>query len=163
MVLATWLRISAMGLPLIGILIIWCWGDKFRRVQGWLALSIFGLVGLVALTLFLLNRQYACILSSGRQNCLFDGLATLSLFGLSLVLAKASLLGQSHNDADRAGDERLRLLLVSAWAGMGLTENLLVLLIALNLFLFVVHRWLKRRGLTWRILALRDDYQDRPK
>jgi hypothetical protein len=28
------------------------------------------------------------------------------------------------------------------------------------LFLYIIHRWLKRRGLTWRILALRDDYRD---
>jgi hypothetical protein len=52
------------------------------------------------------------------------------------------------------------LLLGSAWAGLGLTENLLVLLIFINLFLYVIHRWLNSRGLIWRILILRDDYGD---
>lgn len=153
----TWLRIGAIGLPLIAALIIWRWGDTFPRAQGWLAALIFGLIGLAALILFLLNRHYACILLTGRQNCLFDGLACLSLFLLSLVLARGCLLLRGPNKGQDCG---LMLLLGSAWAGMGLTENLLVLLIFINLFLYVVHRWLKSRGLIWRILVLRDDYID---
>ena len=52
------------------------------------------------------------------------------------------------------------LLLGSAWAGIGLAKNLLVLIIFLNLFLFVGHRWLTRKGFQPRILVLRDDYKD---
>jgi hypothetical protein len=35
-----------------------------------------------------------------------------------------------------------------------------MLLIALNLFFYVIYHWLKMRGLKWRILILRDDYKD---
>lgn len=52
------------------------------------------------------------------------------------------------------------LLLGSAWAGVGLAENLLLLLIFMNLFLYVIHLWLNRKGLVWRILIMRDDYKD---
>jgi hypothetical protein len=158
--MVTWLKIVAIGIPLIGALAIWRWGDSFLRAQRWLVASIFGLTGLVALTLFLLNRQYVCILLVGRQNCVFDGLATLSLFLLSLLLVRACIVLRSVNK-DQA--YILMLLLSSAWAGMGLTENLLVFLIFLNLFFYVIHRWLKMEGLNWTFLIVRDDYKDNPK
>jgi hypothetical protein len=154
MMIVTWLRIGAIGLPLIGALTLWRWEEKFLCAQRWLVAVIFGLLGPVALTLFVLNEHYACILLSGRQNCLFDGLATLSLVLLSVVLASVVLRGVNK------GDCILMLLLSSAWAGMTLAENLLVLLIFLNLFLYVIYRWLNRKGLKWRILMLRDDYED---
>jgi len=157
MTIDMWLRIGAIGLPLIGVLIIWRWRDKFLHVQRWLVVLIFGIVGLVALTLFLLNRHYACILLTGRQNCLFDGLATLSLFLLNLVLARASVVLRGEN---KGYDYILMLLLSSAWAGMGLAENLLVLLIFLYLFFFVLNRWFKRKGFRGGFLKLRDDYED---
>jgi hypothetical protein len=159
MAIDTWLRIGAIGLPLIGALIIWRWGDKFLHAQRWLAGIIFGIIGLIALTLFLLNRYYACILVFGRQNCLFDGLATLSLFLLNLVLARASVVLRGE---DRGYDYILMLLLSSAWAGMGigLAENLLVFLIFLYLFFFVLNRWFKRKGFRGGFLKLRDDYED---
>jgi formate hydrogenlyase subunit 3/multisubunit Na+/H+ antiporter MnhD subunit len=161
MMIVTWLRIGAIGLPLIGALTLWRWKEKFLCAQRWLVAIIFGLLGPVALTLFVLNRHYACILLSGRQNCLFDGLATLSLVLLSLVLAGVVLRGV--NVALRGvnkGDYILMLLLSSAWAGMALAQNLFVLLIFLNLFLYVIYRWLNRKGLKWRFLMLRDDYED---
>jgi hypothetical protein len=154
MMIVTWLRIGAIGLPLIGALTLWRWKEKSLCAQRWLVAVIFGLLGLVALTLFVLNEHYACIFSSGRQNCLFDGLATLSLVLLSLVLAGVVLRGANK------GDCILMLLLSSAWAGMALAENLFVLLIFLNLFLYVIYRWLNRKGLKWRILVLQDDYED---
>jgi formate hydrogenlyase subunit 3/multisubunit Na+/H+ antiporter MnhD subunit len=157
MTIDMWLRIGAIGLPLIAALIMWLWGDRFLRAQGWLVTLIFGLIGLTALTLFLLNRHYACILLTGRQNCLFEGLATLTLFLLSLVLVRGCIVLRGIN---KGYDYVLMLLLSSAWAGIGLTENLFVLLIFLNLFLYVIHRWLNSKGLIWRILILRDDYID---
>jgi hypothetical protein len=182
MMIVTWLKIGAIGLPLIGALTLWRWKEKFLCAQRWLVAIIFGLLGPVALTLFVLNEHYACILLSGRQNCLFDGLATLSLVLLSVVLASVVLQGvnvalrgvnvalrgvnvalQGVNVALRGvnkGDCILMLLLSSAWAGMALAENLFVLLISLNLFLYVIYRWLNRKGLKWRILMLRDDYED---
>lgn len=52
------------------------------------------------------------------------------------------------------------LLLISAWAGVGLSNNLLGLLVSLNLLAFVVSRMIKRKGLSGGFLVLRDDYQD---
>jgi hypothetical protein len=40
----------------------------------------------------------------------------------------------------------LGLLLSGALAGMGLAQNLLVLIVFLNLFMFVVYRWLTGKG-----------------
>ncbi len=157
MELVTWLKFGVIGLPLIGALIIWRWGDKRRETQRWLASGILGLGGLAALALFFLNRQYACTWAVGRQNCLFEGLATLSLILLNLALARAGVAGARANKKE---DYVLMLLLSSAWAGVGLAENVLALLLFLNLFLYVVHRWLKKKGLTWRFLTLRDDYKD---
>ena len=54
----------------------------------------------------------------------------------------------------------LMLLLSSALAGMGLAQNLLVLIVFLNLFLFVGHRWLTGKGFQPRLFVLRDDYED---
>jgi hypothetical protein len=157
MTIDTWLRIGAIGIPLVGALAIWRWGTKFPRAQRRLAVSILGTTGLIALTLFLLNRYYACILAFGRQNCLFDGSATLSLFLLSIVLTRGCIVLRSEN---RGQDYIPMLLLGSAWAGMGLTQNLCLFPVFLNLFVFAMDRWLKRKGLGWRFLVLRDDYGD---
>jgi hypothetical protein len=159
MTIDTWLRIGAIGLPLIGALTIWRWGDKFLHAQRWLAVSIFGIIGLIALSLFLLNRHYACILLPGRQNCLFDGLATLSLFLLNLVLARTSVVLRGEN---KGYDYILMLLLSSAWAGMGLglAENLGVFLVFLFLFFFVLNRYMKKKGFSGGFLKIRDDYED---
>ena len=159
MTIATWLRIGATGLPLIGALTIWRWGDKFLHAQRWLAVSIFGIIGLIALNLFLLNRIYACILLFGRQNCLVDGVDTLSLFLLNLVLARTSVVLRGEN---KGYDYILMLLLSSAWAGiwLGLAENLGVFLIFLYLFFFVLNRYMKKEGFKGGFLKIRDDYED---
>ena len=85
------------------------------------------------------------------------GLSALLLGLLSAVLARGCLRFQ---DQDCWHDYLPRLLLRGAWAGIGLAENLGLLLVFLNLFLFVVDRWLRRKGLGWRFLVLRDDWQD---
>lgn len=157
MTLDTWLRICAIGIPLIAALTIWLWGDKFLHAQRWLVSIIFCIAGLIALTLFLLNRYFACILSGGRENCLFDGAATLSLVVLNIVLARASFFLRGEN---KRYDYILMLLLSSAWAGMGLAENLFIFLIFLYLFFFVLNRWFKRKGFKGGFLKLRDDYDD---
>ena len=154
----TWLRVVAVGLPLVGAIAIWRWGGRFRRAPRWAAAIIFGIAGLAALALFLLNRHYACILSSGSANCLMDGLGTLGLFLLDTFFAVRCVLPPA---GDKRRDFISMLLLSSALAGMGLAKNLLVLIIFLNLFLFVGQRWLTRKGFQPRILVLRDDYEDR--
>lgn len=157
MITVTWLRMGAMSLPLIGAVIIWLWGDRLRVSPRWLAATIFALMGVFALTLFLLNRHYACMLLSGRKNCLVDGLGTLSLFLLSILLARRSII---MRDANKGQGCILMLMLGSAWAGIGLANNLLELLLFMNLFVYVIYRWLHREGLKFRILLLRDDYGD---
>ena len=157
MTIDTWLRIGAIGVPLVGALALWRWGTKFPRGQRQLVLFIFSTTGLIALTLFLLNRYYACMLAFGEENCLFDGSATLSLFLLSIVLARGCIVLRGEN---RGHDYIPMLLLSSGWAGMGLAQNLCLILVFLNLFLFAVDRWLKRKGLGWRFLVLRDGYRD---
>jgi hypothetical protein len=157
MTMDTWLRIGAVAPPLVGAFVLWRWGTKFPRAQRWLAVCILGTTGLIALILFLLNRYYACILAFGRESCLFDGLGTLSLFLLSIVLTRSCLVLRGE---DRGVDYALMLLLGGAWAGMGLAQHLCLLLVFLNLFVFAMDRWLKRKGIGWRFLAIRDDYQD---
>jgi formate hydrogenlyase subunit 3/multisubunit Na+/H+ antiporter MnhD subunit len=157
MTLDTWLRIGAIGLPLVGVPAIWRFKDKSPRLQRGLASVLFGLAGLAALALFLLNRHYACMLSTGRQNCLGAGLVTLSLLLLNAVFATVCAVPR---DTDKQYDYILMLMLSSAWAGMGLAENLLVLLIFLNLFFYVVYKWLDRKGLGWGFFIVRNDYSD---
>lgn len=151
------LRIGAVGLPLIGALAIWRWGARFPRTQGRLAAGIFGVTGLIALILFLLNRYYACMLAFGKENCLFDGSATLSLFFLSIILARRCLVLRGE---DRGQDHVFMLLLGSAWAGIGLAQNMCLILVFVNLFFFALAQWLKRKGLGGHFLMLRDDYED---
>jgi hypothetical protein len=152
-----WLRVVAIGLPLAAALVIGRWGGRFPVAQRWVAAAIFGVVGLVALGLFLLNRQYACILASGRANCLPEGAGPLGLFLLDILFAIRCVLPAGEG---KRRDFILMLLVSSALAGIGLAQNLLTLIVFLNLFLFVGHRWLTGKGFQPRILVLRDDYAD---
>jgi NADH:ubiquinone oxidoreductase subunit 4 (subunit M) len=153
----TWLRVIAIGAPLAGAMIIWRWGDRFPPAQRWVAATIFGVVGLLALTLFLLDRQYACVLASGRASCLLDGGGSLGLFLLNAFFAIRCLIPAREG---KRRDVILMLLLSGALTGMGLAQNLLVLIIFLNLFLYVGYRWLTRQGFQPRLFILRDDYKD---
>jgi hypothetical protein len=153
----TWLRIGAVSIPLVGALTIWRWGTKFPGALRRVVVLLFGATALCALTLFWLNRYYACILSFGEQNCIVDAMATLSLFVLSILRAGSCLVLHGENLTREAVP---LLLLTAAWAGMGLIQNLFLILVFLNLFFFAVDRRLKSKGLTWRFLTLRDDYQD---
>ena len=148
---------GAIATPLVGAIIIWRCGGRFRRGQRWLAIVIFAIVGLLALTLFLLNRYHACAFAPNGHDCLFDALATLSLCALGTTLAAGGIV---RHDTSRPRDDPLVLLLVAGCAGIGLAENLLVLILALNLFLFAGHRWLNKRGYQPRFLVLHDDYKD---
>lgn len=156
MTLDLWLRVTAIVLPLMGAFVLWRW-NKAIAIRYWLVVIIFGMVGLAALGLFLLNRHFVCILSSGEQNCLTDGLATLSLILLCAVLVVISII---RRDERQELDYRLMLFLNSAWAGIGLAKNLLVLLVFLNLFFYVIYKWLDQRGLGWGMFITRNDYRD---
>lgn len=157
MVIETWLRIGAIGITLISALVLWLSGDRLHHIQRWLASIIFGITGLIAITLFLLNRHYACVFTLSQENCIFDGLATLSLFVLNVILVRASLVLRGEN---RRKVYILLLLLSSAWAGIGLAENLLVFLIFFYLFFFVLNRWFEMEGFKSGFMKLRNDYDD---
>ncbi len=156
----TGLRSAAMGLPLVGALAFWLWKSSSLRVYRWLAIGIFALIALFALALSLLNAQYACVLVPGSQNCLFDGFASLSLFLLCLVLARGCLVRR----VEAAGNGYILILLLSsAWAGLMLAQNLLVFIIALNLFWYVMYKGLKANGIRWGFFAVFPDQRDPPK
>jgi hypothetical protein len=153
----TWLRVVAIGLPLAGALVIWLWGGRIPRAQHWGVAAILAAAGSAALALFVLNQHYACILASGRANCLMDGLGTLGVCLVDTVLAIRCVI---TNADGKEGASIPKLLLSSALAGMGLATNLLVLIVFLNLLFFVIYRWLTGKGLQPRFLVLRDDYKD---
>jgi NADH:ubiquinone oxidoreductase subunit 4 (subunit M) len=153
----TWLRIAAISLPLAGALVIWRWGGRFPDAQRWLAAAILGLSGLLSLSLFLLNRQYACLLVSGSANCLVDGAGLLGLFLLDAFFVIRCLVPP---DQRKKRDFILMLSMSGALGGIGLSQNLLAWIVFINLFLFVGHRWLTKHGFQPRFMVLRDDYKD---
>lgn len=155
----TFLKISLVGTPFIGGLAIWWMGDRFLRWSRWLGATFLGLTGLITLTLNILNGYYACIFAFREQNCAFEGLGSLSLILLSMILVRGCLILRGE---ELEKGFALRLLFASSLAGMwvGLVDNLFVFLVFFNVFLFVSDRWLRRRGLRWRFLVLRDDYKD---
>jgi len=153
----SWLRTGAIGITLISALILWIWGEKLHHTQRRLAGIVFGVTGLIVMTLFIINGHYACVFNLGQENCLFDGLATLSLFLLNVILVRKSFVLRGEN---RRSVYILLLLLSSAWAGMGLAENLLVFLIFLYLFFFVLNRWFEMEGFKSGFMKLRNDYDD---
>ena len=108
-----------------------------------------------SLGIFATSQLYRCVFSSGRENCLFEGLASLSLGILSLTIAIQTLL---EHKPDRMDTYINRLLLVGIWAGISYTENVLLILPFLYLFYYLVNRWLKGKGLQWRFLVAKDDY-----
>lgn len=152
--LDSWLRFLAMYTPILGALIIWRGGEKLVRFQRRLAGGIFCIMGVAALLLFFLNRYYACIFATEKSNCLFDGAATISLIVLHLVLIRGCIRMRAENNGE---DLILMLLLSSAWAGVGLGKNLFVILLALYLFFFVLHRWYRKIGYKGGFMKFRDD------
>jgi hypothetical protein len=160
MSIITWLRIGMIGLPLAGALAVRLLRQRYPLIPRRLAMVIFGLIGLAGLSFFFINRFDACILASGRKSCLIEGTGALSLFWFSLVLALLARADQAPAGSKRGRDYPLLLLLTGAWAGLSLADNLLVFLLSLNLLFYVIYRWCKKQGLSWRILTLRDDYKD---
>jgi len=70
---------------------------------------------------------------------------------MSIILVWGCILLRGQN---RGQGYIPMLLLGSAWAGMGLTQNLCLLPVFLNLFVFAMDRWLKRKGLGWRSVII---------
>ena len=160
MTLDMWLLIGAIGLPFIGALILWRWEAIFLNIEHWLVVLIFGIVGLVALAIFLLNGYFACFLVTGQENCLFDGLASLFIFLLNLTLARQAFVLESSNKRD---DYILMLLLSGSCAGIGLSKNPLVIVVSSTLLLWVIYIWLRRRGWRWQSPVFhRDEHRDVP-
>jgi hypothetical protein len=153
-----WLRIGAICLPLISALVIWSFKEIRLDLERWFVVTVFGIVALFGLTLFLLNHTYACSFRIGPENCLFGSIAVWSLIVLNFMFAKASTQARSVNARE---DFILMLLLCSAWAGITLAMNILVVIACLNLLLLVVSKWFRREGYQWRLFAYRDEDDDK--
>ena len=154
----TWLKVCAIGGPLLGALVLHFRKNAAARTQQRLATILFGATAVCAFALFILNQYYACSLIAGPKNCLYDGAATITLALLSLVLLWQTF---SIRDTELRLELILRLLFVTAWAAMGLTENLLGLFLGLYLFGYVLYRWFKKHGLQWGIFVVWPDDKDK--
>jgi hypothetical protein len=151
------LKIVAIGLPLIGALALALWrGDLPRRAREAVAGLLFG-SGLAALALFILTGQPACMLRTGPQNCVLDGAATLLVFVASLVLGRAAL--RLRDDNVRADSISL-LLLFTGWAGFGLADNLLQLLISIYVVLYSLSRIFRQHDIRSGIFVLWPDQNE---
>ncbi len=157
MALTIYLQVGAMGLPLLVAFGLWRWGNRIPHAQRRLTAMSLGLVGLAALGVFLGNGLYACIVASGQQNCLFDGVSTLSLAVVCTLFVWGALV---LREGDRKGDYILMLTLTGAWAGLAFAQNLLELIVFLNLFIYVMYRWLKRNGTRWGLFVVWPDHDD---
>jgi len=81
----------------------------------------------------------------------------LSLISLNFFFARASLNRREESDQDNL----IRYLLLSgAWAGIVLSEHLILYFVFLYLLAFVIIGWLKKRGYRGGFLKLRDDDND---
>jgi hypothetical protein len=138
------LILGVIGLPFLGVLLQWRWGNMNVRAQRWATAITLGVTGFVALTYLLISNQYACVFLGGRENCAFDGLSSLSAGLLAVVLAFVSALRESNEPYDYS----FMLLLSSTWAGLVLTVdfNWGLSILSLTLLLMVVSRWTRARG-----------------
>ena len=100
------------------------------------------------------------MLAFRQESCLFDGSATLFLLVLSIICTRSCMV---RRDQDRSYDYVSLLRRCGAVAGMALAQNLALFLVFLNLFYFAFDRWLRKKGLRWRFLIVRDDYADEGK
>lgn len=157
MALSSLLKYLSAGMPLLGALFLWRAGGFFPRRAHLLGAAVLALVGICGTGIFLLERLFRCMFQAGRENCLIQGSTSLGLIILCLVWIVVSLLPRRQRSVDPSIN---RLLFASVWAGIGFTQNLLVLLLFLYLLYFLVDRWLRSKGLQWRFLVIRDDYRD---
>lgn len=144
------LEYVAIGIPLCAALVIRLRGEAFPRATRWFFLSSLCAVAITALLLFVVNGKFACVLVGGKQNCLFDGAALVTLCLLCVLLV---IRMWSDERARAPGVYVWFLLLVVGWAGMGLAENLLVFVLALNIFGYALYRLLKHYDIMWGIFV----------
>ena len=150
------LILIAITLPIILALLIRYWGKVFKKIQRQATTITFFLVLSAVLFRFLLNRQYECIYLTGKETCAFVGIGSISTCLLSIISGLICLLRESNERHDYI----FLLLLNSTWAGIVLTDNLLLTIISFSLLLIVVSGWIKARGLHADFLILRDDYKN---
>jgi hypothetical protein len=148
------LQVVAIGLPLIGALVIrFRRGRLPRRAREGVA-AILLVAGLAALALFVLTGQPACMLRTGPQNCVLDGAATLLVFLAGLILARAAL---KLRDDNLHGDSISLLLLFAGWASFGLAGNLLQLLVAVYVMVYALSRIFRQHDIRSGIYVLWPD------
>ncbi|NMC54019.1 MAG: hypothetical protein GYA48_10335 [Chloroflexi bacterium] len=152
------LRIGAIAVPLVGAFVLWRWAKRGSQPFRGFPTAVLLASGIITLTLFFTNRLDACLFSSGRQSCFLEGLGMLSLISLNFIFARASMNRREESEQDNP----IRFLLFSgAWAGIVLSEHLILYFVFLYLLAFVIIGWLKKRGYRGGFLKLRDDDDDR--
>lgn len=157
------LTIGTIGLPIIGALLLWRWGNEYVHAQRRGAAITLGVTGLLALILFL----NACVFLTDRLDCTYARLYSISVCLLCVVLVFVSVLRESNERHDYS----FMLLLSSTFAGLVLTlkHSWVMSLFSLSLLLIVVGRWVRARGSSVSYFFSRHeynpDYQDdeRPK
>lgn len=154
----TFLKWTAIGLPLVAALLIRVARGMSSRTMQRVTFLVLCLVALTSLGLFFTRGNAACMFAGGEQNCLFDGLAALSLSALAAYLAFATFVQRSVQERI---DYALVLLLTGAWAGLGLAENLFELIVFMNLLFYVLFRLFKRKDIVWGFVVPRSPPQDR--
>lgn len=82
----------------------------------------------------------------------------LSVILLNFIFAKASM---NQLEESGQGNWMQYLLLSAAWAGIVLSEHLIMIFVFLYLLIFVIIGWLKKIGYRGGFLKLRDDNDDR--
>lgn len=151
------LRICAIAVPLVGAFVQWRWAKRESQPFRGFPTAVLVACGLITFVLFFTNRINACLFLSGRQSCFLEGLGMLSLISLNFFFARASLNRREESDQDNL----IRYLLLSgAWAGIVLSEHLILYFVFLYLLAFVIIGWLKKRGYRGGFLKLRDDDND---
>lgn len=149
------LRLLTIALPALAALLVWLWRGSRPRAQRRFASIALALTGLSALALFLVSGQAACVFSLGQGNCTLDGLATLSVCLLSAVMLAVCLRREENSRRDYA----YMALLCAVWAGIAVSNNVLVMFLLIFLIPIVVSAWLKT-GTVGPIQLGRDEFRD---
>lgn len=157
------LKITAVGTPLVSALAVYglirCQYQRQRR----LAMITAGIVSLAGLGVFLLERQYTCVVASGDGNCLWEGVGSLSLLLFAGIMAlKVRSDRPLETDQDRIS-YMLSMFMLAGWAGLAMAPNLLIWLASWGMFATALYRRLDLMGVNWGFMIVTHDtwYDDR--
>lgn len=140
-----------MLLPLLGVGVLRFVQPGRRR--RWLAVGVVIGTATAVGALFMTANFADCIVTSAPRGCFWDGLIAGLILVAALLLALRYAVGGDRSRYDG-------LLLLAAWAGIGLTPGLLLFFTGWGLFIFTVGRWTREEGLHWGFMEVRDDHRE---